>query len=471
MLNSITGSNHPTPNPNETPDLATDLKRLAGEFPQLASFLNRFTDADQLINDVKKFSDQTTIKNITPPDIPPNSASRVASTLMLAPDSIAFDTYTFMAVFHKMAQEMRSANREIRASETQAQISELNNAAQEMQNAAKSRFAAAVVQGAFQVAGGVTQVAMSTASLVGSFQAAKNQYKLDKMESTWQKGTVSESASKSDSVKIGAHRQQLPSSTESKTAVASQSPPEPAWKKGAVSESAPTSDSAKIGAHREQPSSSTESKTAAASQSPPEPTWKKSAVSESAPTSDSAKIGAHREQPSFSTESKTAAASQSPPEPTWKKGAVSESAPTSDSAKIGAHREQPSSSMEPKTDAVSKLANKSDGIKSEPTKAELKQTVNKQSALASNFDQLGRAGSQFLSGIGGIAAAFPTQQADLSDAARAQHEASAKEHEMLVQHANDMMQQMMEVMRDVRTTLQSMDQALVETNRGIARNV
>ena len=50
-------------------------------------------------------------------------------------------------------------------------------------------------------------------------------------------------------------------------------------------------------------------------------------------------------------------------------------------------------------------------------------------------------------------------------------ETQAKVHETGVQHANDMMQQMMDVIRDVRDKLQSIQQAAVETNRGIARNI
>ena len=44
-------------------------------------------------------------------------------------------------------------------------------------------------------------------------------------------------------------------------------------------------------------------------------------------------------------------------------------------------------------------------------------------------------------------------------------------HETGVQHANDMMQQMMEVIRDVREKLASIQQAQVDTTRSIARNI
>jgi hypothetical protein len=39
------------------------------------------------------------------------------------------------------------------------------------------------------------------------------------------------------------------------------------------------------------------------------------------------------------------------------------------------------------------------------------------------------------------------------------------------QHANDMMQQMMDVIRDIRDKLGAIEQSRGETNRGIARNL
>ena len=75
------------------------------------------------------------------------------------------------------------------------------------------------------------------------------------------------------------------------------------------------------------------------------------------------------------------------------------------------------------------------------------------------------------SGAGQIIAAGKQKDADLKDAEKAKTEAIAKQHETAAQHAGDMMQQMMDIIRDVRDKLQSMEQAAVETNKGIARNV
>ena len=73
--------------------------------------------------------------------------------------------------------------------------------------------------------------------------------------------------------------------------------------------------------------------------------------------------------------------------------------------------------------------------------------------------------------LGNMIGAGFTLKADLHDARRAEYEAEASVHGTAVQHANDNMQQMMDVIRDVREKLQSMQQAAVETNRGIARNI
>lgn len=80
------------------------------------------------------------------------------------------------------------------------------------------------------------------------------------------------------------------------------------------------------------------------------------------------------------------------------------------------------------------------------------------------------AGSIF-SGIGTMASAGKEQDAAEHDAKKSELESDARVHEQSVQQANDLMQQMMDVIRDVREKLGAIDQARNETNRGIARNV
>ncbi|MBB6562911.1 putative coiled-coil protein SlyX [Acidovorax soli] len=83
----------------------------------------------------------------------------------------------------------------------------------------------------------------------------------------------------------------------------------------------------------------------------------------------------------------------------------------------------------------------------------------------------GQAMSGISAGMGGMIGASFTLAADKADAAKMQLETQAKVQETAVQHANDMMQQMMDVIRDVRDKLQSIQQSAIETNRGISRNI
>lgn len=73
--------------------------------------------------------------------------------------------------------------------------------------------------------------------------------------------------------------------------------------------------------------------------------------------------------------------------------------------------------------------------------------------------------------LGGIGSASVNYQAQRSDAEKKEMEAQSKISETSAQHANEMMQQMMDVIRDVRDKLSSIQQAATEANRSIARNI
>ncbi|MGB3277446.1 MAG: type III secretion system translocon subunit SctB [Castellaniella sp.] len=75
------------------------------------------------------------------------------------------------------------------------------------------------------------------------------------------------------------------------------------------------------------------------------------------------------------------------------------------------------------------------------------------------------------SSVGSMVGAGREQAAAEHDAKKSEAESDARVHEQSVQQANDLMQQMMDVIRDVREKLGAIDQARSETNRGIARNV
>lgn len=75
-----------------------------------------------------------------------------------ASSNLATDIYEFMALYTKIAQQMRATAREQRQNELQAQVSALNTAADKMVEAAEKRFAAALVQGITQMVSGAISI-------------------------------------------------------------------------------------------------------------------------------------------------------------------------------------------------------------------------------------------------------------------------------------------------------------------------
>lgn len=228
-----------------------------------------------------------------PGDLDKSGAASASQNLArLSGADVSADIYTFMALFAKLAQEMRGAAREQRTAEMQAQVSALTSAAEQMKEAAALKFAGAVIQGAMQVAGGMMQVGFSMASAKNSVEGFKAETK---------------GAQLVESGKPGGFDMQLQG--------------------------------------------------------------------------------------------------------------------------------------------------------------------KQMTALGGAQTGYGQAANSMATGIGSIASASFGYAADLKNAEKTQLETQAKVHETGVQHANDMMQQMMDVIRDVREKLQSIQQAAVETNRGIARNI
>ena len=90
---------------------------------------------------------------------------------------------------------------------------------------------------------------------------------------------------------------------------------------------------------------------------------------------------------------------------------------------------------------------------------------------ASAFSTGGDGASKVAGAAGQMLNAVMEQQAAGHDAHKAELEAGAKAHEAQVQQAGDVMQQMMDVIRDIRDKLSSIEQSRIETTRGIARNI
>jgi hypothetical protein len=242
-------------------------------------------------------------------DLPGDTKVGTANLAGLTENQVTADIFAFMALFQKLAQEMRNTARTQRTAESQAQITSLQNAAEKMKDAAAQRLTAAIVQGAMQIAGGLLQAGLSAASATQTIKGAK-------MEA--------------DGTKNLAQIDQMGT-------------------KGMLSASS------------------------------------KTALSNGA------------------------------------------------------------------TDQVA--AGKALG------------------AQGTLYAGLGQASSGITGGLGGIIGASFTHKADLADAEKMNLETQAKVQETAVQHANDMMQQMMDVIRDVRDKLQSIQQSAIETNRGISRNI
>jgi len=90
-------------------------------------------------------------------------------------NSEAFDIYTVMALFQKMAQQARTAAQQERFAELQNKMQALSDAAQKMRDAATKRFIGAIIQGSVQIASGFIQMGTSFASAFFAYKAGSLQ--------------------------------------------------------------------------------------------------------------------------------------------------------------------------------------------------------------------------------------------------------------------------------------------------------
>lgn len=95
-----------------------------------------------------------------------------------AHSNLATDIYQFMAMYTKIAQQMRATAREQRQDQLQSQVASLNTAADKMVEAAEKRFSAALVQGITQIVGGAVSIASGAYSLKQIASAGKPQVDL-----------------------------------------------------------------------------------------------------------------------------------------------------------------------------------------------------------------------------------------------------------------------------------------------------
>jgi hypothetical protein len=87
------------------------------------------------------------------------------------------------------------------------------------------------------------------------------------------------------------------------------------------------------------------------------------------------------------------------------------------------------------------------------------------------MNSVGQGGGGILTGVGTMISAGYEQKAGVMDSDRAKLEAQAKIQEAGRDKANEMMQQMQDIIRDIRDKLSAIEQSSIEANRGIARNI
>ena len=93
------------------------------------------------------------------------------------------------------------------------------------------------------------------------------------------------------------------------------------------------------------------------------------------------------------------------------------------------------------------------------------------SAQAGFYTALSQASGGIAGGLGGIINSGFSYGASMADADKARLDVQAKLAQGGQQLHSDNMQKMMDIIRDVREKLQSVQQAAIEANRGIARNI
>ncbi|THF57277.1 type III secretion system translocon subunit SctB [Pseudothauera rhizosphaerae] len=92
-------------------------------------------------------------------------------------------------------------------------------------------------------------------------------------------------------------------------------------------------------------------------------------------------------------------------------------------------------------------------------------------AMISARTQIGSGTGNIISGIGTMASGSLERDAGLIDAEKAELDKLATTHEKARESDNDMMQNMQDIIRDIKDKLAAIAQSQIETNRGIARNI
>ena len=156
----------PTRSENRTADL-DQLPPTGLDANQVAALR---LDLDKLLSGLRSGNTEGTP---TPLDDDRSVPVDMDAALQAAQDDLATDLYAFMAMYTKIAQQMRSNAREQRAAELQSQMTSLENAAEHMLQAAQERFNAALTSGLFQIASGAISIGSALGTLGAMSKASK----------------------------------------------------------------------------------------------------------------------------------------------------------------------------------------------------------------------------------------------------------------------------------------------------------
>ncbi|HYC37693.1 MAG TPA: type III secretion system translocon subunit SctB [Usitatibacter sp.] len=110
-------------------------------------------------------------QKLPPGDVKGKDVLKLNDALSNASTNLHADIFTFMALFQKMAQDMRQTARLDREMQLQAQVSTLQAAADQIKQAAQAKFQAAIISGAMQIGAGAVQIGaagMSAKTLSGA---------------------------------------------------------------------------------------------------------------------------------------------------------------------------------------------------------------------------------------------------------------------------------------------------------------
>ena len=130
-----------------------------------------------------------------------------AADMAISTEDCSADVYAFMALFMKLAQQMRDTGRELRTSEMNAQVGALLSSADELQKSADFKLAAGIVQGAFQIAGGALQAGLAAKSATSTIKGMKAEQTSSKF--------ATEAATETDTYRQGVYSKIAAESSES----------------------------------------------------------------------------------------------------------------------------------------------------------------------------------------------------------------------------------------------------------------